>query len=462
MNRYDENLDSPRGNALPFKLIATAILTIFLLVGGLVFFNCLVGHNDLHHWQVIQSPLGEVTVRDTPGYYVKGWSSVWTYPRAMDAYYGKPSKENPIDDSIKAGFNDGGTADVSSYVRIILPVTREQRLLIHQRFNANPENLASAVRAHLTNCVNAAGPVMSASENQASRKSEFNQIVEDQLSQGLFKMRRTTIELDDLSTIEEGKDENGNKIAHEKKARVQATEIVRGQDGRPIVIQESPLKPYGISIDQFSITHIDYDATTLTQFSAKKTSYLAAEQAKAERQQEVQQRLMIEEKGRRQVAEVQAAENQKKEQAVIQANQKAEVAIINKTEAVTAAQQKTEVAEQSRMEAEKLRDIAAIKTQTAELEKKAAISRAEAQQKSIELGGGISEKERILAEIDAKARVGVADALSKIPVPGVVFNGGGGTGGSSDATGGLINIMLLRSMGVLPADNAPFKTAAHK
>jgi hypothetical protein len=30
---------------------------------------------------------------------------------------------------------------------------------------------------------------MSASENQASRKSEFNQIIEEQLAKGLFKMR---------------------------------------------------------------------------------------------------------------------------------------------------------------------------------------------------------------------------------------------------------------------------------
>jgi hypothetical protein len=444
---YRDELQSQKPS-FPFGLIASLILTVFLLVGGMVFFNCLVGHNDLHHWQVVQSPFGEVTIRDTPGYYVKGWSSVWTYPRAMDAYYGKPSKENPVDDSIKAGFNDGGTADVSSYVRIILPTTNEQRLLIHQRFNANPENLASAVRAHLTNCINAAGPVMSASENQASRKSEFNQIVEDQLSQGLFKMRRTTIELDDLSVIEEAKDENGNKITHEKKARVQATELVRGQDGKPIVIQESPLRPYGITIDQFSITHIDYDPTTLDQFAAKKKSYLAAEQAKAERQQEVQQRLMIEERGRRQVAEVQATENQKKEQAVIQAEQKAQVAIINKAEAVTAAQQRTEVAEQNRQETEKLREIAAIKVQTAELEKKASIARAEATQKSIELGGGISEKERVLAEYEMKARIGVADALAKTQAPGVLIAGGAGGG---DANGGLLSLMFLKSLGVLPS-----------
>jgi len=46
---------------------------------------------------------------------------------------------------------------------------------------------------------------------------------------------------------------------------VQATEIVLNKTS-PIVIQDSPLKQYGINILQFSITEIDYDKTTLEHF----------------------------------------------------------------------------------------------------------------------------------------------------------------------------------------------------
>jgi hypothetical protein len=83
-------------------------------------------------------------------------------------------------------FNDSGNADVGAYARIELPTSPEKRLLLHKDFQGNPENIKGAIRAHLVNCVKASGPVMSASENQSSRKSEFNQIVEEQLKLGLL------------------------------------------------------------------------------------------------------------------------------------------------------------------------------------------------------------------------------------------------------------------------------------
>jgi hypothetical protein len=257
-------------------------------------------------------------------------------------------------------------------------------------------------------------------------------------------MRRTEIELDDMSVIE-AVEQDGQTVTKEKKARVQATEVVM-KDGKPIVIQASPLKHYGIEVVQFSITETEYDQQTLKQFSAKKESYLAAEQAKAQRQEEVQQRLMIEEKGRRQVAEIQAEENQKKERALIQAQQAQEVAGINKQQAVIEGQKKVEVALQTKKEAETLREIAQIDSQTAELKKKATISSAEARQKELELGGGISEEKRVLAQIRADRDIGVANALTKIAVPGVLIAGGEKGG---NLTENLLNMALLKSTGVL-------------
>lgn len=424
------------------KLLLAAIVSVVLLAVMLCTWNGLVGYNDFQDWQVYQSVTGKVEIVDAPGYYFKGFGKVWTYPRAIEAHYSQHGDQPG--ESIRVTFNDGGTADVSAYVRIQLPADTKHRLALHQLFNANPANIISAVQAHLTNCVKASGPVMSASENQASRKAEFNQIVEEQLSRGLFKMRRTEIELNDLAEIVAA-DETGVK---ERKAKVQATEIVSGQDGKPVVIQESPLHTYGITIAQFSITEIEYDKQTLTQFAAKKESYLKAEQAKARRQEEVQQRLMVEEQGRRQVAEIQAEENQKKERATIQAEQALEVARIAKSEAVTKAQQKAEVAEQTKREAMTLREIAEITARTAELKKKATISEAEAQQKAIELGGGISEKEKVLATIHAERDAKVAAALSGVKVPGVVIVGGESAGGG-DISGTLLNLMLLKANGLV-------------
>lgn len=439
------------------KLVAAGIASILvLIVLGILWFG-MIGHNNTQNWQVYQSISGNIEIIDTAGYYWKGFGTVWTYPRSMQAYYSESSKEGgPTDESIRVTFNDGGTAHMSCFVKIQLPTTAEHRLLLHQDFAANPANVLDAVRSHLTNCIKSTGPMMSASENQASRKAEFNQVVEEQLVRGLFEMRRTEVELRDVSettTPQVGPD--GKPVATEKKARVMATEVILDKSGKPIIVQVSPLERYRIGILQFSITETKYDQQTLAQFATKKESYLAAEQAKAQRQQEYQQRLMVTEKGLRQVAEIEASENQKKKQATIQAEQQREVAVIAAEQAVVQAKQRVSVAAQAKAEAETLRETAVIKAATAELEKKATISAAEGKAKEIELGGGIAEKDRVLATIRADRDAKVAVALAGIRVPGVLIVGGSDSSKGTGLTETLMNLLLLRATGVLPETVPP-------
>jgi hypothetical protein len=99
----------------------------------------------------------------------------------MQCYYSASTRKGATKtDSIRVTFNDGGTAKISSFVKVQFPTSPEHRLLLHQDFSANPANVADAVRSHLVNCIKSTGPMMSASENQASRKAEFNQVVEEQ------------------------------------------------------------------------------------------------------------------------------------------------------------------------------------------------------------------------------------------------------------------------------------------
>ena len=439
------------------KVIAACATTcLVLLIGAILCFG-MIGYNNTHEWQIYQSVSGRVSVVDTPGYYWKGFGTVWTYPRSTQYYYSASVEEGETkDQSIRVTFNDGGTAQISSFVKIQLPPKADHRVRLHQDYGGNLENIRAAIRAHLTNCIKSTGPMMSASENQAARKAEFNQTVEEQLAKGLFKMRRTTIELDEVAEIVEGVDAEGKKIIKEKKAVVQATEIIE-KDGVPIVVQNSPLKLYGVGIIQFSVTNTDYDPKTREQFAAKKEAYLAAERAKAQRQEETQQRLMIIEKGLRQVAETEAAANLEKKKATVEADKLREVAVIDKQRAVVAAQQKVEVADQERQEAETRRKIADIQAKTAELRKKATISAAEAKQQEIEIAGGITEKDRVLAEIKADRDAKVAASLANVKVPGIVIIGGSANGerASESMTDTLMNLLLLKSTGVIDPTATP-------
>jgi uncharacterized cupredoxin-like copper-binding protein len=146
-----------------------------------------------------------------------------------------------------------------------------------------------------------------------------------------------------------------------------------------------------------------------------------------------------------------------KKKATVAAEQQQEVAVIKKRQAVTEAQQKVEVAEQEKKEAETRKSIAQIESETAELKKKATISAAEAKQKEIQLGGGISEEKKVLATIAAERDAKVASALAGIKTPGVVIVGGEGKDGKgAGLTETLMNLLLLKSTGVLP-DNQPAK-----
>lgn len=433
-----------------FRFVFGAVLTVFVIVGGMVGFGGLTGYNDDTDYQIHQDVFGTVTQIDKGGWYPTFFPRVATYPRTLQRFWTKDKRpESPTDESMRCTFNDNGWADISTYVKVQLPTNPDQRRLLFRETHGDHENVAKFVNAHLQNCMRVTGPMMSATENVSSRKGEFTQLLHEQLRLGLFQTKVVEKDTFETSSIEEITSAEGTKTNKEKKVKVLVNEIVRDADGKPVILEISPLARYGLDVVQFSVVATDYDSDTEAQFKARKGAILAAEQAKAVKAQQIQERLMVEQRGLRELAEVTAEMNKTKEKATIAAEQAAEVAEIVKREFVTKAMQRTEVAEQNRLEAEKLKQIAAVKAQTAELDKAATISLAQAQQKAIELGGGISEKERTLAQIAADRDVKVSENLAKIQTPNIVLNGGGGTQGSASMQETLMNLVLLKQSGLI-------------
>ena len=444
---------NPLKNLIKIGLLLLVVVTAFVL-----YFEC-VGKNNDQNWQVVQSLGGEITVVDRGGYYNKAFGTVWTYPKYMHLEYTEVvSKEYPNDDSVTITFNDGGTAKASTVLRVQTPTLVEQRKNFHRQFAGNLDAIRSSVKAHLTNALKSTSPLMSSSEHQTARKSEYSQLVEEQLNQGLFEMRRVEKKLDQL-------DSSGKQVV------VFATEVIIDEKtGRPLIAQPSPLKDVGITVTQFSVTETDYDAKTKEQFAVKKDAFLAAENSKAQREKEVQQRLMVVEKGLREKAEITAQANKELEAATIRANQEKLVAetLANQEKIVaeTNAAKLVAVATQTKLEAEtkaaqeksvaetlaqqKL-EVARLDRQAAEENAKKQIALAEAQKKSLELAGAISEKEKVLAEIARDRDIGVASQLSKIAVPSTIIgsNGAAGNAGNGDLNSQLMNVFLLKQMGVL-------------
>lgn len=474
------------------QIILGVVLAVSLIFGWIII-DGMTDRNDLHQYKVWQSLTGQVEVIDTPGYYMSNFGNYWTYPRAVQAYW-TADKEGgaTADQSIRVTFNDAGTARMSTMVQFTLPIEKAKRLNLHATFGGSIENIKHAVHAHLVNCIKNTGPLMSASENQSSRKAEYTQVVEEQLRRGLYSMRRTTVALKDRL------DDKGNPV------KVEATEIVLDDKGVPIRAERSPLESYGIEVVQFSITGTDYDDRTIAQFAAKQEAFLAAERSKAEREQEIQKKLMIEAQGLRQVAEIDAQANMVKAKAVtegqmrvevaakekeavetkakqdaevstIQAQQRIEVAKREKEAAETAAAQKLSVAEidkkaaetkaaqeaaVARISAENQLKVAEFDAQSAAKRGEAIIKLAEAKAQEIKLGGAIQEKDRVLAEIAARRDIGIAEAFTKVQVPQMYFGGGSSAaGGQGNLNESLLSFFLLKNSGLMPEKAAPVKPA---
>jgi hypothetical protein len=407
--------------------IGAGVCAVLALAVGIFSYVFLVGHNDDQNWQVRQSVTGNVKMIDGPGWYMQNFATVWTWPRSIQAEYSRDRKS-----SVRGTFNDGGTAEISTLIRFQTPVTEELRRKAHRDFAGQPDNMSEAVRAHLINVIKASAPLMSASEHQSARKAEFTQIVDAQLRNGLYKMRKVERELKDRT------DENGEPIL------VFATEIITDDDGMPIIAQISPLQEYGIQVLQFSVTETQYDENTRRQFEAKKQSYLKAEQSKAEREQEVQQRLMVEEKGLREKAEITAQANVEKAQATIAALKEKEVAETEASKLLEVARLNKETAE---TKAAQQLEVAKLEAQAAEENARAILVLAEAEEKRILKAGAITEEQEILAKIWADRDVRVAEKLSQIEVPNVIMSGG--QGGNTSTMENLINLKLLEGAGVL-------------
>lgn len=400
-----------------FKLL-WAFLACFIV------FIYFTGNNKDQTWLVLQYPWGTVKVIDTAGWYFKAGNSYWTYPRNWQVEYDK-------EHSFKVVFNDGGSAIMNAMVRFASPLTLEDKRKFHQLFGGNEESVEAAVWAHISDAMKSSGPVMSASEHQSSRRGEFTSLVQDQLQKGLFEMKRVNKVLQDQF------DDKGKPIT------VYATEVVFHEDGvRQKIARPSPLYDFGLTITQFSITDVTYDEQTQKQFAQKKEAFLAAEGSKAQREKEVQERLMVEERGRREKAETESLALRHKAQAVIDAQREKEVAELNAQRKVAVAQLTKEEAETA---ASQQLEVAKLAHLRAKEEGEAQILLATARKKSLEMGGAISERERVLAEIERDKAIGVAEKLSSIKVPQFIINGS-----SENSSGSLMNLFLLKQLGVLP------------
>ena len=400
-------------------------------------------------WATFTFLNGEVEVVDTPGWHAQWFAEVRHYPRYVDAYYSRARDEGGKEDhSIRVTFNDGGWGHTSHHVRFALPTDRENRLKLDQHFGGRKdpvEAIKRTIEAHLTTCAKNTGPLMSASEHQSEGRARYYQIVDEQLRQGLYEMVRVREER-----------ESDHELTLSGKEIIYVTKIKRDADGMPIINADSPLSEYNFDVAQYNQTDVDYDQDTLALIDAKRDSYQKAEQARAATIKEQQKLREAEAQGKLNVADVEAAENQKKKTATVAAEKELEQAKINQEEEVVIASQSVAVAEQELAKTEKDLEISEIQLKTAQHEGEERIALAEAKQQQLQRGGELAEEDKVRAELIKRRNAAVAKFVSQMPAPKYLILGEGGTGeagpgGSPTAQQDpLMKLLMLKMLGLNP------------
>lgn len=440
-DREENSFSAAIHKRLPYVAATLGMLIIVCCV------PLMVQWNNEEHYQIIEYPNGEITVIDTTGFHVQAFGEVFTYPRYVDAYLSKSADEankgdtKHKDSSVRVTFNDGGWGFMSNHLKFQMPVTREKRIALHRHFGEGGEKaIREAIGHHLINCLKNTGPLMSGSEHQSQRKAEFYQVVSDQLSKGLFWMERVEQKVERNDKTDGFGDEHDTQYI---------TRIKRTQDGQPVISAPSPLLEYGITVVQYNQTDTVYDPDTESQINAKRNSYQLAEEAKAGVEKEHQKLQEVIEKGRLAVANVEAEQQKIKKGILVNAQKDLDVKGINQREQVTIAEQAVAVAGENLKQVTTERETSKIAIKIAEADAKALISLSGATRAKLDQGGGLSEREKLMAEMRMQRNTAIAKSISEIPSPKTVIlgeNKSGQGGGASSTTETLMNLIMLQQL----------------
>ncbi len=186
--------------------------------------------------------------------------------------------------------------------------------------------------------------------------------------------------------------------------------IIKKVDGGSPVYQRNPLEGLGITLANFEVKLFDYTDKVRAQIGTQQTALMAVATARAKAQQAEQEALMAEAEGKANVARAKYEEEEKKIRAVVGAQQRLEVA---------------------------------------DLDRQAA---AEKKQEQILLGQGEAERKRLVLKADGALKQKLeayvqaqklwANAFAQRQVPSLVM-GGGGAGDTDKSTTNFAQMMQL-------------------
>ena len=398
-----------------FELTKTKIVIIFTVIMLIILgisANSIWQTNDEGYFQVKQAfYTGEMSVRLQPGTYFQNFGEIFTYKQVATVGFGDQKGEGSADiPAIPVIFNDGSKANISGLVRIQLPNNVEDILSLKREFAGGYDHfIASGIVPIVQNAVKLSANLRSA-QDAYTTLALFQQAIEDQLRNGTYVTKSESQKIKRLSGEDEVKqvtvivtypdssklmDENGTPLA-----------------GRPKRIANR-FTELGCKVNDCVISIPDFDPKVEEMISKRKDEAMKTELAKQSAIRSQQDALSAIEQGKANVAK---------------AKYEKEVELVRAT---TKAKEKFEVAQFAAKEAIEL--------------KKKKIALAEGVKQELLIADGLSARAKYQIDADVRAKIGVAEYMSKWKGPEIVI-GAGGNGKSGNGIETALMVEMYQKM----------------
>ncbi|MDO8516955.1 MAG: SPFH domain-containing protein [Nanoarchaeota archaeon] len=306
------------------KAILLSILGVIALI--IMFFasKTIFENVDAGEIVIIQDPIdGDLHFYTAQGMKFQKFGKVTKYQKSFQYWFSVATDQGKkLDQSIKIRYNDGGHAQISGSVRCDLPMDNEHLTLIHTKLGSQVALEHELVRPVYEKAIYMTGPLMSSKESYAEKRNMMISYIEDQANLGVYKTVSKEVKgIDPITDVEK---------------TVTQVELVKADNAPGKIAREeiSPLQTFGVKAYNLSINSITYDGTVEAQISSQQKAIMEVQTAMAEAKKAEQRAITVTKEG-----EANAAKS-KWEQEVIKAKM------------VTEAQQKLEVAELDRKAAE--------------------------------------------------------------------------------------------------------------
>ena len=281
-----------------------------IVVGVILLIAVVVGivHQDAQEILIGQSPSGNMSVYNTPGWHLMPFTKTTFYPRRASYEF-----------KVNTRFNDGGTAFVVGSIQFEVPTDEKSIIDLHAKFGSAESLERQLVAKVVDKSIFMSGPLMSSRESYAEKKSMLVNTIEDQITHGIYQTRQHDVKIPDAITGVE--------------KTVTTVEIVSDSNGTPKRQEEAILSAFGIKTFNFTISDIEYSDEIKTQIKNQQDITMQVQTSIATAKQAEQRALTVAKEGEADAAKAKWDQEVIKAKAVTEAQQRLEVATLNTKEA---------------------------------------------------------------------------------------------------------------------------------